>query len=56
MWNDDESARCWVIFVNGKYKANVITPSFSLEGVATGSKITVRAANSMADSGAVPTR
>jgi hypothetical protein len=33
--------------VNGKYKANVITPSFSLEGVATGSKITVRAANSM---------
>lgn len=47
VWNDDESARCWVIFVNGKYKANVITPSFSLEGVATGSKITVRAANSM---------
>ena len=47
VWNDDESARCWVIFVNGKYKANVITPSFSLEGIATGSKITVRAANSM---------
>ena len=51
-WNDDESARCWVIFVNGKYKANVITPSFSLEGVATGSKITVRAANSMGGLGA----
>ena len=51
-WNDDESARCWVIFVNGKYKANVITPSFSLEGVATGSKIMVRAANSMGGLGA----
>ena len=47
VWKDDESARCWVIFENGKYKANVITPSFSLEGIATGSKITVRAANSM---------
>ena len=52
VWNDDESARCWVIFVNGKYKANVITPSFSLEGVAVGSKITVRAANSMGGLGA----
>ena len=47
VWNNDESARCWVIFVNGKYKANVITPSFSLDGIAEGSKITVRAANSM---------
>ncbi len=46
-WADDNNARAWVVFVNGKYKANVITPSFSLEGVATGSKITVRAANSM---------
>jgi len=46
-WNNDDNARCWVIFVNGKYKANVITPSFSLDGIATGSKITVRAANSM---------
>ena len=51
-WNDDESARCWVIFVNGKYKANVITPSFPLDGIATGSKITVRAANSMGGLGA----
>lgn len=51
-WNSDDNARCWVIFVNGKYKANVITPSFSLEGVATGSKITVRAANSMGGLGA----
>lgn len=52
VWNDDESARCWVIFVDGKYKANVTTPSFSLEGIATGSKITVRAANSMGGLGA----
>jgi pectin methylesterase-like acyl-CoA thioesterase len=51
-WADDNNARAWVIFVNGKYKANVITPSFSLEGVAVGSKITVRAANSMGGLGA----
>lgn len=51
-WTDDNNARAWVIFVNGKYKANVITPSFSLEGVAVGSKITVRAANSMGGLGA----
>lgn len=52
VWADNDDARCWVVFVNGKYKANVITPSFSLEGVATGSKITVRAANSMGGLGA----
>ena len=51
-WADDNNARAWVIFVNGKYKANVITPSFSLEGISTGSKITVRAANSMGGLGA----
>ena len=51
-WADDTNARAWVVFVNGKYKANVITPSFSLEGVAVGSKITVRAANSMGGLGA----
>ena len=47
VWADDDNARVWVVFVNGKYKANVTAPSFSLDGVATGSKITVRAANSM---------
>jgi pectin methylesterase-like acyl-CoA thioesterase len=47
VWSDDDNARAWVVFVNGKYKTNVITPSFSLDGVATGSKVTVRAANSM---------
>ena len=52
VWADDNNARAWVVFVNGKYKANVVAPSFSLEGVATGSKITVRAANSMGGLGA----
>ncbi len=47
VWADDDNARAWVVFVNGKYKANVIVPSFSLDGIAVGSKITVRAANSM---------
>lgn len=51
-WADDTNARAWVVFVNGKYKANVITPSFSLDGIAVGSKITVRAANSMGGLGA----
>ena len=52
VWADDDNARAWVVFVNGKYKANVIVPSFSLDGVATGSKVTVRAANSMGGLGA----
>ena len=51
-WSDDENARAWVVFVNGKYKANVVVPSFSLDGIAEGSKITVRAANSMGGLGA----
>lgn len=52
VWADDDNARAWVVFVNGKYKANVVAPSFSLDGVATGSKIIVRAANSMGGLGA----
>ena len=52
VWADDDNARAWVVFVNGKYKANVVTPSFALDDVATGSKITVRAANSMGGLGA----
>ncbi|SHL63894.1 pectinesterase family protein [Fibrobacter sp. UWH4] len=52
VWADDDNARVWVVFVNGRYKANVVAPSFSLDGVATGSKITVRAANSMGGLGA----
>ena len=52
VWADDNNARAWVVFVNGKYKTNVTAPSFSLDGVATGSKITVRAANSMGGLGA----
>ncbi|MBO4435366.1 MAG: pectin esterase [Fibrobacter sp.] len=52
VWSDDDNARAWVVFVNGKYKANVVAPSFSLDGIAEGSKITVRAANSMGGLGA----
>ena len=52
VWADDDNARAWVVFVNGRYKANVVTPSFSLDGVATGSKISVRAANSVGGLGA----
>ncbi|MDY6284214.1 MAG: pectate lyase [Fibrobacter sp.] len=47
VWEDDASALCWVVFVNGKYKTNVTEPSFSLQGIPAGSKVTVRAANSM---------
>ena len=52
VWANDDNARAWVVFVNGKYKANVTVPSFSLEGVSVGSKVTVRAANSMGGLGA----
>lgn len=47
VWEEDASALCWVVFVNGKYKTNVTEPSFSLQGIPAGSKVTVRAANSM---------
>lgn len=51
-WADDENARTWAVFVNGKYKTNVITNSVSVEDIAVGSKVTVRAANSMGGLGA----
>lgn len=51
-WADDTNARCWAVFVNGKYKTNVATNSVSVEGIAAGSKVTVRAANSMGGLGA----
>lgn len=47
VWEDNENARCWVIFVNGKYKGSTATNSFPVDGIAAGSKVTVRAANSM---------
>lgn len=52
VWADDENALCWAVFVNGKFKASVANNSFDLNGVATGSKVTVRAANSMGGLGA----
>lgn len=52
VWADDENARCWAVFVNGKFKTSVATNSISTEGIAVGSKVTVRAANSMGGLGA----
>ncbi len=52
VWADDENARCWVIFVNGKYKGSTATNSYPVDGIAAGSKVTVRAANSMGGLGA----
>ena len=52
VWADDDNARAWVVFVNGRYKANIVAPSFALDGIAVGSKITLRAANSMGGLGA----
>lgn len=46
-WADDENALCWVVFVNGQYKGSTATNSFPVQGIAAGSKVTVRAANSM---------
>ncbi|SHK63045.1 pectinesterase family protein [Fibrobacter sp. UWEL] len=52
VWANDENARCWAVFVNGKFKTSVASNSFDLNGVAVGSKVTVRAANSMGGLGA----
>lgn len=46
-WSDDENAICWVVFVNGKYHSNTTSPSIDVGGISAGSKVTVRAANSM---------
>ncbi len=51
-WADDENARCWAVFVNGKFKTSVATNYVSTESIAPGSKVTVRAANSMGGLGA----
>ena len=47
IWNDDENAICWAIFVNGHYHSNTTTNSIDVGNIAAGSKVTVRAANSM---------
>ncbi len=46
-WSDDDNAICWVVFVNGKYHSNTTSPSIDVGGISAGSKVTVRAANSM---------
>ena len=51
-WNDDENAICWAIFVNGKYHSNTTANSIDVGSIAAGSKVTVRAANSMGGLGA----
>ena len=52
VWADDANALNWVVFVNGKYHANVIQNSIDVGNLAPGSKVTVRAANSMGGLGA----
>lgn len=52
VWADDENALNWVVFVNGKYHTNVIQNSIDVGNLAPGSKVTVRAANSMGGLGA----
>lgn len=47
LWNDDANALCWVVLRDGKYVANVTTNSFDVSKLATGSVMTVRAANAM---------
>ena len=51
-WAPDDNALCWVVFVNGKYHSNVTSNSFDAGQITTGSKIVVRAANSMGGLGA----
>ena len=52
VWNDDDNAICWAIFVNGKYHSNTTSNSIDVGTIAAGSKVTVRAANSMGGLGA----
>ena len=52
IWNDDDNAICWAVFVNGKYHSNTTSNSIDVGTIAAGSKVTVRAANSMGGLGA----
>ncbi|MBK9577235.1 MAG: hypothetical protein IPK50_04985 [Fibrobacterota bacterium] len=52
LWNDDANALCWAVFRDGKYVANVTTNSYDVSKLATGSVMTVRAANAMGGLGA----
>ena len=52
IWNDDDNAICWAVFVNGKYHSNTTSNSIDIGNIAAGSKVTVRAANSMGGLGA----
>ena len=52
VWNDDDNAICWAIFVNGKYHSNTTSNSIDVGTIAAGSKVTIRAANSMGGLGA----
>ena len=52
VWDDDENAICWAVFVNGKYHSNTTSNSIDVGNIAAGSKVTVRAANSMGGLGA----
>src|SRR5574344_42849 len=51
-WKNNDKALCYVIFIDGKYKSNVTTNSYDISSISIGSKITVRAANSMGGLGA----
>lgn len=52
VWGDDDNAICWAVFVNGKYHSNTTSNSIDVGNIAAGSKVTVRAANSMGGLGA----
>ncbi|MBR3073374.1 pectinesterase family protein [Fibrobacter sp.] len=52
VWDDDDNAICWAVFVNGKYHSNTTSNSIDVGSIAAGSKVTVRAANSMGGLGA----
>ena len=52
VWDDDENAICWAVFVNGKYHSNTTSNSIDVGNITAGSKVTVRAANSMGGLGA----
>ena len=52
VWNDDDKAICWVVFVNGKYHSNTTANSIDVGNIAANSKVTIRGANSMGGLGA----
>ena len=46
-WDDAPNARCWAVFKNDQYLANVTANNYDISALTDGDAVTIRAANAM---------